>query len=133
MPNPLEDLRLSLEDLQAIARRRGVTDYESISIDELSSIIFPLKKARKVKKGKKPKTSFSKARIKKFREEFNESRYKFSKLKIKEIRENLYKTEKGKNLPKSKIKEIEKNLTELEENLLNQKSIMNMMIVSIEE
>ena len=55
------------------------------------------------------------------REEFNESRYKFSKLKIKEIRKNLYKIEKEKNLSKSKIKEIEKNLTELEENLLKSK------------
>ena len=73
--------------------------------DELSSVIFPLKKA---KKGKKPKASFSKTRIKETREEFNKSRYKFSKLKIKEIRENLYKIEKGKNLSKSKIKEIEK-------------------------
>ena len=61
------------------------------------------------------------------REEFNESRYKFSKLKIKGIRENR------KNLSESKIKKIEKSLTELEENLLKSKKIMNMMIVSIEE
>ena len=111
MSNPLEDLGLSLEDLQAIAQLRGVKDYENMSIDELSSIIFPLKKAKKAKKGKKTKTSFSKARIKEIREEFNESRYKFSKLKIKEIREDIYKIEKG----------IEKNLTELEENLLKSK------------
>ena len=43
----LEDLGLSLEDLQAIARHRGVKDYESMSIDELSNIIFPLKKKTK--------------------------------------------------------------------------------------
>ena len=120
MSNPLEDLRLSLEDLQANARSRSVKDYESMSIDELSSIIFPLKKAKK-QKNQKPKTSFSKARINEIREEFNESRYKFSKLKIKEIRKNLYKIEKGKNLSKSKIKEIEKNLSELDENLLKSK------------
>ena len=83
MPNPLEDLGLSLEDLQAIARSRGVKDNESMSIDEISSIIFPLKKAKKAKKSKTPKTSFSKERIKEIREEFNESRYKFSKLKRK--------------------------------------------------
>ena len=47
MPNPLEGLGLSLEDLQAIARSRGFKDYESMSIDELSSIIFPLKKKQK--------------------------------------------------------------------------------------
>ena len=28
MPNSLEDLRLSLEDLQAIAQCRGVKDYK---------------------------------------------------------------------------------------------------------
>ena len=115
MSNPLKDL--GLEDLQAIAQVRGIKDYESMSRDELLSIIFPSKKAKKAKKGNKPKTSFSKAKIEKIRKEFNESRYKFSKLKIKEIRENLYKKEKEKNLSKSKIKEIEKNLAKLEENL----------------
>ena len=75
------------------------------------------RKKKKAKKGKKVKTSFSKAKIEKIREEFNELRYKFSKLKIKEIRKKIYEIENEKNLSKSKIKEIEKNLTELEENL----------------
>ena len=76
---------------------KNCTSYESMSIDELLSIIFPskkekkTKKAKKTKKGKKSKTSFPEARIEEIREEFNESRYIFSKLKIKEIRENLYK------------------------------------------
>ena len=90
----LEDLGISLEELQAIPQLRGIKDYEIMPKDELSSIIFPSKKVKKAKKGKKTKASFSKARIKEIREEFNESRYKFSKLKIKEIRENLYKIEK---------------------------------------
>ena len=76
--------------------------------------ILPSKPA---KKGKKTKTSFSKAKIEKIRKEFNKSRYKFSKLKIKEIRKNLYEIENEKNPSESKIKEIEKNLTELEKNL----------------
>ena len=42
MPNPLINLGLSLEDLQAIARLRGIEDYEGMSIDELSNIIVPL-------------------------------------------------------------------------------------------
>ena len=105
MSNPLKDL--GLEDLQAIAQVRGINGYESMSTGELLSIIFPSKKE---KKGKKAKTSFSKAEIEKIRNEFNESRYKFSKLKIKEIRENLYEIEKEKNLSESKIKEIEKIL-----------------------
>ena len=84
-------------------------------------LFFHQKKQKKAKKGKKTKTSFSKARIEEITEEFNESRYKFSKLKIKEIRENLYKIEKEKNLSESKIKEIERNLPKFEENLLKSK------------
>ena len=53
--------------------------------------------------------------MKEVREKFNESRYRFSKLKIKEIRENLYKIVKEKDLS------FKKNLTELEENLLKSK------------
>ena len=84
MSNSLKDLGLSLEDLKAIAKVRDIKGYESMSEDELLSAITPSKKA--TKRGKKQKTSFSKARIKEIREEFNELRYKFSKLKIKEIR-----------------------------------------------
>ena len=100
MSNPSKYLGLLLEDLQAIAQVRGIKDYESVSIDKISNIIFPLEKAKKAKKAeksKKQKTSFSKARIKEIREKFNESRYKFS---------SLYKIKKGKNLSKSKMKEI---------------------------
>ena len=49
MSHPSKDLGLSLEDLKVIAQVRGIEDSESISIDELSSIIFPLKKAKKAK------------------------------------------------------------------------------------
>ena len=88
MSSPLKDLEL--EDLQAIAQVRRIKDYESMSRDELLSIIFPSKKRKKkekkAKKGKKPKTSFSKARIEEIREEFNESRYK--------LEENILKSKK---------------------------------------
>ena len=53
MSNPLKDL--VLEDLQAIAQVRGIKDYESMSRDELLSIIFPLKKEQKQKTQKKVK------------------------------------------------------------------------------
>ena len=114
MSSLLKDSGLTLEDLKLAAEARGIRNYESMSEAELLSVINPSKKA---KKGKKPKTSFSKSKIKKIRKEFNESRSEFSKLKIKHIRENLYKIEKKKNLFESKIKEIETYLTELEENL----------------
>ena len=85
-----------------------------MSEDELLSA---LNSSKPVKKGKKQKTNFYKARIEKIRKEFNESRHKFSKSKINEIRRNLYKIENEKSLFESTIKEIERNITELEENL----------------
>ena len=85
-----------------------------MSEDELLSA---LTSSKPVKKGKKPKPNFSKARIEKIRKEFNESRHKFSKSKINEIRRNLYEIENEKSLFESKIKGIEKNLAELEEKL----------------
>ena len=60
MSNPSKDLGLSLEDLKAIAQVTGIEHYESMSVDELSSIIFPLKKAKKAKKVKKQKQVFLK-------------------------------------------------------------------------
>ena len=114
MSNPVKDLELSLEELKAVAKIRGIKGYKIMSEDKTLSA-FNLSKP--AKRGKKPKANFSKGRTENIRKEFNESRHKFSKLKIKEIRKNLYKIENEKNLSESKIKEIERNLTELEENL----------------
>ena len=118
LSNSLKDLRLSSEELKEITtlleKKRDIKGYKSMSEDELLSSLTSLKP---VKKGKKPKTCFSKAKIEKIRKQFNESRYKLSKLKIKELRKNLCEIENEKNPSESKIKEIERNLTELEENL----------------
>ena len=50
MSNPLKDLRLSLEELKAIAEIRGIKGYKSMSKDELLSALTP---SKPVKKGKK--------------------------------------------------------------------------------
>ena len=107
-------LDLSTKELKAIAKIRGIKGYKSMSEDALLGALTLSKPA---KKSKKPKTNFSKARIKKIRKEFIELRHKFSKSKMNEIRKNIYEIESEKNLFESKIKEIERNLTELEENL----------------
>ena len=60
MSNPSKNLGLSLEDLQEIAQKRGIEDYEIMSRNELSSIIFPLKKVKKAKKVKNQKQVFLK-------------------------------------------------------------------------
>ena len=111
-------LDLSTKELKAIAKIRGIKGYKSMSEDVL---LGALTLSKPVKKGEKPKTNFSKARIEKIRKQFNESRHKFSKSKIKEIRRNLYEIKNKKNLFASKVKEIEGNLTELEENLFKTK------------
>ena len=77
--------------------------------------------SKSVKKSKKPKINFSKARMEKIRKDCNESRHKLSKSKINEIRRNLYEKENENNLFAPKIKEIERNLLELEENLFKLK------------
>ena len=51
MSNTLEDLGLA--DLQAIVQVRGIKDYESMSKDELLSIIAPSKKKKKKQKNQK--------------------------------------------------------------------------------
>ena len=115
-------MKLSIKELKAVAEIRGIKGYKSMSKNELLSA---LTLSKPVKKGKKPKTSFSIARREKIRKEFNEARHKFSKLKVKEVRKNLYEIENEKNLSESKIKEIERNLTELEENLSKTKKYYN--------
>ena len=91
MSNPLKGLKLSVEDLKVVAKIRGFKGYKSMSENEL---LRSLTSSKPVKKGEKPKTSFSKARIEKIRKEFNEWRYKFSKTKIKEIRKKSLRNRK---------------------------------------
>ena len=54
------DLGLSLEDLKAVAKVRGIKDYESMSEGELLSAITPSKKQKKQKKVKNQKQIFLK-------------------------------------------------------------------------
>ena len=73
-------LDLSLNELQLIAKSRGIKNYKSKSEDKLIKIL-----------------SEPKPKIEEIRKRFSELRDKFSKSKIKEIRRNLYKIENDKN------------------------------------
>ena len=64
MSNPLKDLRLSMEELKAVADIRGIKGYKSMPKGELLSA---LTLSKPTKKGKKQKSNFSKARIEKIR------------------------------------------------------------------
>ena len=93
---------------------RRFKGYNNMSKETLFSVLSELESAKSNK-------NLDNAKIKRIREDFNKSRYKFSKSKIKEIRENLYEIENKKNLSKSKIKEIKENLLELQESLFKLK------------
>ena len=84
-------LNLTLNELKLVAKSRGIKDQKP-----------------------KPKTSLSKKKIRKTKNDFNKFKDRFLKPKIKEIRKNIYEME-NKNLFESKTIEIEKNLFELEE------------------
>ena len=57
MSNPLKDLELSLEELKAVAKIRGIKGYKSMSEDKLLRSLTPSKPVKEIKK---PKTNFLK-------------------------------------------------------------------------
>ena len=62
---------LSIKELKANAKIRGIKGYKSMSEDELLS---DFTSSKSVKICKKPKTNFSNARIEEIKKEFSESR-----------------------------------------------------------
>ena len=124
-------LSLSPKELKAIAKIRGIKGYKGMSEDELLSAFNSSKPVKKVKKSK---TDFSKARIEKIRKEFNESRHKFSKSKINEISRNLYEIENEESLFESKVKEIEKNLNDFDDiKYIGIRNVRDLFDLSIDE
>ena len=53
-------MKLSIEELKAVAEIKGIKGYKSMSKNKLLSVPTL---SKSIKKGKKPKTNFSKARI----------------------------------------------------------------------
>ena len=90
MPNPLKDLKLSLEELKVIAKIRGIKGHKSMSEDEILSA-FSLSRYK-----------FSKLKTKKIRVNIYEMKNEkhLSESKIKEIEKNLTKLDE--NLFKTK-------------------------------
>ena len=100
-------LNLSLKELKAMAKIRGIKSYESMSEDKLLSAI----------KASESEKNFHKTRTEKIREELKKLAHKFSKSEIKEIRKSIYEIENKKDISALRKKEIKENLLELEEKL----------------
>ena len=84
-------LKLTSDELKAIAEIRDIRGYESMSEVRLLS---SLNESESVKESDK---NFDDASIEKIKKEFNKLRDRLSKPKIKEIRKNLYRIKNKKN------------------------------------
>ena len=76
-------IKLTSDELKAIAEIRGIRGYESMSEDRLLS---SLNESESVKESDK---NFDDVSIEKIKKEFNKLRDRLSKPKIKEIRKEL--------------------------------------------
>ena len=76
-------IKLTSDELKAIAEIRGIRGYESMSEERLLS---SLNESESVKESDK---NFDDASIEKIKKEFNKLRDRLSKPKIKEIRKEL--------------------------------------------
>ena len=84
-------LKLTSDELKAIAEIRGIRGYESMSEERLLS---SLNESESVKESDK---NFDDRSIEKIKKEFNKLRDRLSKPKIKEIRKDLYRIKNKKN------------------------------------
>ena len=75
-------LNLSLEELKAVAKIRGIKGYKSMSKDDLTKI--PSQPKTKIK------ASLSEERIKDIKKDFNKIRDRFLKQKTKKTRRNFH-------------------------------------------
>ena len=75
-------LNLSLEELKAVAKIRGIKGYKSMSKDDLTKIPSQPKT--------KTKASLSEERIKDIKKDFNKIRDRFLKQKTKKTRRNFH-------------------------------------------
>ena len=84
-------LKLTSDELKAIAEIRGIRGYESMSEERLLS---SLNESESVKESDK---NFDDGSIETIKKEFNKLRDRLSKPKIKEIRKDLYRIKNKKN------------------------------------
>ena len=84
-------LKLTSDELKAIAEIRGIRGYEGMSEERLLS---SLNESESVKESDK---NFDDGSIEKIKKEFNKLRDRLSKPKIKEIRKDLYRIKNKKN------------------------------------
>ena len=90
----------SLNELETIAKIRGIKGYRSMSEERLLSVLNESESAKESEK------NIDDARIEKIKKDFNKLRERLSKPKIKEIRKDLYRIENKKTLSPQKIEKI---------------------------
>ena len=113
-------VNLSLNELKAIAKIRGINGYKSMSEKRLLSIFNESESAKQSAK------NFDDAKIEKIKNDFNKLRDKISMPKIKEIRKDLYRIENKKHFSTQKIKRLKKISLSL-------RSFMIIMVLNTEE
>ena len=91
-------IKLSLNELKRIAKRRIIKDYKGKPEEDLIKILSE----------PKPKINLYKKKIKDIKKDFRELRHRIFKSKINDFRRSLYNIKNQKNLTALEIKETEK-------------------------
>ena len=110
-----EGLNISLNELKLIAEHKNINDYEDKSAKDL---IKALRDSR-------PRPGIKKNKLKEIKEDFYNSRHKFSEKNAEKYRKLFYDTKNYRHLSELEIEEMRKKFNKLEKSLNLKKSRKN--------